>query len=225
MRLEDYDTGSTYTAHVLSSQRITAEAASEEVREIVLEVQREGFEYRPGQSIGVIVPGDAALGHHHHFRLYSVADTPSHGAGLPQVTICVRRCNYIDDYSGEEFRGIASNHLCDLRAGDAATINGPFGIPFVLDLDFIYQLQTKSFVFTPSLLTDFGCVSIYTNLIQSGPSTITGLEVYGIAFELTVGNGSLRSVSNLDTDLYVITTSDFGMVVESLDEALEEGHL
>ena len=99
-----------------------------------------------------------------------------------------------------------------------------FGIPFNLSLDFIYSLQTKSYAFTPSLSSDFGCVSVYTTLVQSG-SVITGVDIYGIAFELTVGNGSLRSVSNLDTTRYVITTSDFGMVVESLEDAVAGGHL
>ena len=136
MRLEDFDTGTTYTARVLSSQRITPEASSEEVREIVLEIDRDDFEYQPGQSIGVIITGQHAMGHKHHFRLYSVADTPSGPAdGKPRVTLCVKRCNYIDEYSGEEFEGIASNFLCDLGPGDTLTINGPFGMPFEVPED------------------------------------------------------------------------------------------
>jgi len=99
-----------------------------------------------------------------------------------------------------------------------------FGLPFNLSLDFIYTLQTKSYVFTPSLSTDFGCVSVYTNLVQSG-SMITGLEVYGVAFEMTIGNGTIRSVSNLDTSQYVITTPEFGFVVEPLSDAIAGGHL
>lgn len=136
MRLEDYDTGTTYTARVLSSERITPAASPVEVREIVLEVDRENFEYRPGQSIGVIVTGAHAQGHNHHFRLYSVADAPPpEQDAKPQVTLCVRRCSYIDEYSGEEYQGIASNYLCDLKAGDSVTINGPFGIPFEVPED------------------------------------------------------------------------------------------
>jgi ferredoxin--NADP+ reductase len=131
MRLEDFDTGTTYNARVLSSKRITPASSSEEVREIVLEVEREHFSYEPGQSIGVIVSGDHPQGHKHHFRLYSVADTPGGGDGSrPRVTICVKRCNYIDEYSGERYEGISSNYLCDRREGDSITINGPFGIPF-----------------------------------------------------------------------------------------------
>ena len=130
MRLEDYDTGQTHSALVVSSQRITADTASEEVREIVLEVDHADLAYQPGQSIGVIVPGDNEFGNTHHFRLYSVADVASSHAGRPRVSICVRRCNYVDDYSGEAYHGVASNFLCDLRQGDPVTINGPFGIPF-----------------------------------------------------------------------------------------------
>lgn len=135
MRLEDFDTGSTYEARVLSSQRITAEEA-EEVREIILEVDREHFDYQPGQSIGLIVSGDHAQGHQHHFRLYTVADTsPRDNSGKPRVTLCVKRCNYIDEYSGERYEGIASNYLCDLDEGAPLTINGPFGMPFEVPAD------------------------------------------------------------------------------------------
>ena len=135
MRLEDFDTGISYNARVLSSQRITPANSSEEVREIVLEVEREHFDYQPGQSIGVIVSGDHPQGHKHHFRLYSVADTPPSTAGKPRVTLCVKRCNYIDEYSGERYEGISSNYLCDRREGDVITINGPFGIPFEVPKD------------------------------------------------------------------------------------------
>jgi ferredoxin--NADP+ reductase len=136
MRLQDFDTGDTYTARVLSSERITPEESREEVREIVLEVDRENFDYRPGQSIGVIISGDHAMGHKHHFRLYTVADIPSGtDGGRPRVTLCVKRCNYIDEYSGERYEGIASNYLCDLREGGTVTINGPFGIPFEVPED------------------------------------------------------------------------------------------
>ena len=135
MRLEDFDTGTTYQARVLSSQRITAEEA-EEVRELVLEVDRQHFDYQPGQSVGVIVSGEHDQGHKHHFRLYTVADTaPREDNGKPRVTLCVKRCNYIDDYSGERYQGIASNYLCDLREGDTLTINGPFGMPFEVPED------------------------------------------------------------------------------------------
>jgi ferredoxin--NADP+ reductase len=84
-----------------------------------------------GQSIGVIVPGDEAFGQTEHFRLYSVAETPEKTIdGGVRLRICVRRCHYIDPYNGEEYQGIASHYLCDLKAGDRVVVTGPFGDAF-----------------------------------------------------------------------------------------------
>ena len=63
--LSDYETGTRYRATVVSSGRITPRLAPDEVREIVLEVDREDFPYQLGQSIGVLIPGDPAFGHDH----------------------------------------------------------------------------------------------------------------------------------------------------------------
>jgi ferredoxin--NADP+ reductase len=131
MRLEDYDTTMPSQATVVSSVPITPDGAEAEVREIVLDVDRPEFAYRVGQSIGVLAPGNPEFGTRHHFRLYSVADLPEHGAsGRPRIRICVRRCRYIDPYNGEEYPGRASNYLCDLGPGDAIAITGPYGLPF-----------------------------------------------------------------------------------------------
>jgi hypothetical protein len=99
-----------------------------------------------------------------------------------------------------------------------------FGLPLNITLDFIYSIQTKSYTFTPSLESDFGCLSIYTNLLGSG-GTITGVEIFGIAFECTFAGATLISISNLNTAEYVITTPEFGFLVESLADAVAEGHL
>jgi ferredoxin--NADP+ reductase len=130
MRLEAYKTGMRYQATVVSNERITSKESDEEVRELVLDVERADFPFRVGQSIGVIAPGSPEFGQKHHFRLYSVADLPDVESGKPRIKICVRRCNYIDEYSGEEYKGIASNYLCDRRAGDTLTMTGPFGLAF-----------------------------------------------------------------------------------------------
>jgi ferredoxin--NADP+ reductase len=120
-----------YTATVVSSERITPEAAEAEVRELVLDVDRADFPFRLGQSVGVLAPGSPDFGHTHHFRLYSVADLPGAGeSGKPRIKICVRRCTYIDPYSGERYDGIASNYLCDLAPGDTLTLTGPYGLAF-----------------------------------------------------------------------------------------------
>ncbi len=129
--LAEYDTDPRYRATLVSSVRITPEASDEEVRELVLEVERDDFPYHIGQSIGVLAPGSAEFGHEHHFRLYSVADLPERGdSGHPRIVIAVRRCSYVDEYSGERYAGIASNFLCDLRPGDHLETTGPFGLTF-----------------------------------------------------------------------------------------------
>ena len=134
MRLDDYPTEPRYTATVMSSEEITEEGADVEVRELVLEVDKERFDFAIGQSIGVLVEGSGEFGRSVHHRLYTVADMPK-SDGASEITIVVRRCNYIDDYSGETYRGINSNYLCDRKPGDKVTITGPFGMPFKVPED------------------------------------------------------------------------------------------
>lgn len=131
MLLQDYDVTTRYQAKVLRSDRITPEESKEEVREILLEVEKGHFDVEVGQNIGVLAPGRSEMGQDHHFRLYSVASVPSESNGeAPQLSIAVRRCSYIDEYSGEEYPGVASNYLCDLVPGDQLTISGPYGQAF-----------------------------------------------------------------------------------------------
>ncbi|MCX6091921.1 MAG: hypothetical protein NTX23_03520 [Candidatus Bipolaricaulota bacterium] len=99
-----------------------------------------------------------------------------------------------------------------------------FGIPLTMTLDLIYEVQTKSFVFTPSMETDFGCLSLYSHIVSSG-GVISGLELYGIKFTATIGAATLQSISNLDTSTYVITTPEYGSIVESLGDAMAGGHV
>jgi len=135
-RLQDYDIELRHEATVVSNVRLTTPAAADEVREIVIQVQRPEFAYRVGQSIGVLAPGAPEFGQTDHFRLYSVADLPARGAtGLPRVTLCVKRCFYLDAHSGERYPGVASNYLCDLRPGDTLTITGPYDPPFEIPED------------------------------------------------------------------------------------------
>ena len=131
--LEDYDTEHRFQASLVSSERITTEASGIEVRELTLDIQKPDFEFQLGQSVGVLAPGTKEFGQEYHFRLYSVADLPERGSsGLPRIKIAVRRCSYVDDYSGEEYPGVASNYLCDLTPGAHLKIAGPFGLPFTV---------------------------------------------------------------------------------------------
>lgn len=136
MRLDDYPTEPYFKATVLDSERITDEKSDEEVRELVLEIHAHKFDFEIGQSIGVLVDGPKDFGGSRHHRLYTVADTPMRKTKAnPEITIVVRRCNYVDEYSGEEYAGINSNYICDRKPGDQVTITGPFGIPFNVPVD------------------------------------------------------------------------------------------
>jgi len=131
MRLADYPIEPRYPATLVSSERLTDVTAAEEVRELIIEIDEGKPQYVVGQTVGVLIEGPHEFGQKYHHRLYSVADTPRPAnEGKPEITIVVRRCTYIDDYSGEQHRGISSNFLCDLKPGDHLSLTGPFGIPF-----------------------------------------------------------------------------------------------
>lgn len=136
-RLSDYDASRPCAALVKSSHRITPPDVPE-VRSILLTIAHPDFSYREGQNIGIAVPGSQLFGHEQHFRLYTIANSPQPAeSGAVDIELCVRRCFYIDEVSGEEYPGLASNYLCDLRAGDRLTITGPYGDAFRIpeDLD------------------------------------------------------------------------------------------
>ena len=122
-----------YSAELLSSQRITPPASREEVRHMVFRSNELALDSRAGNCIRVLAPGQ--FGNKYHGRLYSIIDvSPGKGDGA-EFSICVRRCSYVDDFSGEEYPGIASTHLCDLRPGGAIEFSGPVPYPFEIPAD------------------------------------------------------------------------------------------
>jgi ferredoxin--NADP+ reductase len=135
MNIHELDIDHRYSVTVRDSVRITPENAPE-VRHIVLELPPNTPQYTEGQSIGVLVHGPHEFGNEYHMRLYSVASTRTgdDGSGTT-LSICVRRCFYIDEVSGENYPGVASNYLCDRRPGESITITGPYGRHFSLPRD------------------------------------------------------------------------------------------
>lgn len=131
MNLTEYDISNPYQAKVVKTERITDES-TDEVRHIVLNVADATFHHVEGQSIGVLVPGPHEFGNPHHMRLYSIASARQGEAqNMSEISICVRRCFYIDDVSGERYPGVASNFLCDRRPGDKIQLTGPYGRHFM----------------------------------------------------------------------------------------------
>jgi ferredoxin--NADP+ reductase len=110
--------------------RLTPEGEGEEIRDILLSFEADEIICEPGQSLGLVVHPDQTNGKEESFRLYSVADITTCESGKSQVSICVKRCNYMDEYTGMLSPGRVSNYLCDQRPGSKLSIKGPFGVPF-----------------------------------------------------------------------------------------------
>jgi len=132
--LADFNTETRYRAIVKKNERQTP-AESEEIREIVIELAESEFECKVDQSFGVLVKTKNEFGSTLHHRLYSVADLPSEANGKSIITMLVKRCSYVDDFSGERYPGIASNYLCNRKVGDEITLTGPHQLPFVVPED------------------------------------------------------------------------------------------
>ena len=122
----------TYSAVLAQSRRITPPASREDVRHLVFRTGDLSFDATPGNCVRVLAPGQ--FGNRYHARLYSIMDLERR-ADATEFAICVRRCSYIDDFNGEEYRGVASNYLCDLRPDDVIEFAGPIGYPFVIPED------------------------------------------------------------------------------------------
>merc|ERR1712048_1111416 len=114
------------------------------------------FPYLEGMSLGMIAPGPDEKGQTPAaLRLYSIA---SSAVGDDQtsntVSLCVKRVVELDgkfanrevgedkpDKAGTHFpknkvyRGVCSNHICDLKEGDEVLITGPVGTEMLLPQD------------------------------------------------------------------------------------------
>ena len=118
-----------FAAKVLGTKRLTPEN-TDEIREILVEIQDPEFEIRPDQSFGVLLKATDDFGSREHHRLYSLADLPKRVKGKMRISLLVKRCFYVDEFSGEKYDGTASNYLCDRQKGDTVTLTGPFDLPF-----------------------------------------------------------------------------------------------
>ena len=123
----------THQATLLSSTRYTPET-TDEVRQITMSLNEPAFYFVEGQTIGVLVPGPHPFGNPFHHRYYTLAQVRQADQGV-ELELLVRRCFYIDEVSGEQYPGIASNHLCNARPGDRITLTGPYASPFRIPTD------------------------------------------------------------------------------------------
>lgn len=122
-------------AFIKDSRRVTPES-SDEVRQIVLRIDAPAFYFLEGQNIGVLTPGPHPFGNKTHHRYYTIANAEKSDDGeAVEIELLVRRCFYIDEVSGEQYPGEASNYLCNAKPGDVISITGPHRSPFRIPQD------------------------------------------------------------------------------------------
>jgi len=113
------------------------------------------YPYLEGQSAGVIAPGPDKKGEKPaKVRLYSIASSACGDDETSKtVSLCVKRvvevsgrgwCEYSNVEPGKDpefpdaekvYRGVCSNHICDLKAGDDVLLTGPTGAEMLLPED------------------------------------------------------------------------------------------
>ncbi len=121
-----------YSAVLMESRRLTPPNSREEVRHMVFRAEDLSFDPGLGNLIRVLAPGQ--FGNPYHVRLYSIMDLERRGDAT-EFAICVRRCSYIDEFNGEQYQGVASNYLCDMRPDEVLQFSGPVGYPFAIPED------------------------------------------------------------------------------------------
>ena len=119
------------TATVVGNYRLTGETSASDIHHLVLDFGAMPFPVLEGQSIGILPPGQDALGRAHHARQYSIA-SPRDGErpGYNNVSLTVKRVT--ENHQGDPMAGVCSNYLCDLKKGDVVTVIGPFGNTFLM---------------------------------------------------------------------------------------------
>lgn len=136
------------TARVVRTEVCTAPKAAGIVRHVELDISGTPLvgKFIPGQSFGVIPPGNDATGRRHKVRLYSVASpTRGEASGPAGAVISTTVKRTIDEHWDNHtlFLGVASNFLCSAQIGDRVDVSGPNGKRFVLpakadDHDYVF---------------------------------------------------------------------------------------
>jgi len=133
-------------ARVVSNELCMRGKSASFVKHLVLDVGGTALAgaFRAGQSFGVLAPGVDQRGKPHKVRLYSIA-CPSWGEDGEARLVSTTPKRLIDEFVAQKpdddpddhwlFRGVCSNYLCDLRAGDAVRLTGPNGKRFLLPTD------------------------------------------------------------------------------------------
>lgn len=129
---QSYKPDAPFLATVLENTRVTEEGSVADIHNIVLDLKGSGIQYIEGQSVGIIPPGSQSDGRPHRVRLYSIASSRTGDDGTSNtLTLCVKRV-VLQEPSGAQIRGLASNYLCDSIPGQNVALIGPTGRTFFL---------------------------------------------------------------------------------------------
>ncbi len=111
-----------------SIEQLTTPGGPNDVRHLVLRWQPGEFDWREGQSVGIVAPGLNAKGRPHPVRLFSIASARDgeDGDGT-SLALTVKRFYWTNPDTGEVIPGLCSNYLCDAQAGDQMWMTGPVG--------------------------------------------------------------------------------------------------
>ncbi len=133
-------------ARVVSNELCMRGKSASFVKHLVLDVSNTilAGAFRAGQSFGVIAPGVDERGKPHKVRLYSIA-CPTWGEDGAAQLVSTTPKRLIEEFVPQKpaddaddhqlFRGVCSNYLCDVRAGDEVRLTGPNGKRFLLPAD------------------------------------------------------------------------------------------
>lgn len=130
VEVNTYKKANPLKAKVLENRILFRDGDENDVRHIVLDAKE--MNYLDGQSVGVLPPGLNEKGNPHAVRLYSIASLASRMPGAENLSLCVKRAITKDETTGQIYRGVASNYLCDLKPGDEVLLTGPAGRKFAL---------------------------------------------------------------------------------------------
>ncbi|MCX6094902.1 MAG: hypothetical protein NTY63_08805 [Candidatus Bipolaricaulota bacterium] len=96
------------------------------------------------------------------------------------------------------------------------------------DLEFAYDVEAKNVAVTPSVAVHEGLLCVEPHLgVYFGAREweIAGFGLGGVALVSSWGGATIRSLTVLDPGRFVITTQEYGSVIESIEDAVENGDL
>ena len=142
VKVNDFKKSNPLEAKVLENIAIVNGVEDADVRHIVLETS--GYDYREGQSAGVLAPGINEKGNPHAVRLYSISSMGSDQPNAEKLTLTVKRLIYEDSETKEIKKGVCSNYLRDVKVGETVKLTGPTGRYFLMPNDYDFD---RPFVF------------------------------------------------------------------------------